>query len=165
MSIRNMLSERLIPACAGTTHSVIYASVLIKAHPRLRGDHSATGFLLSFRGGSSPPARGPPQEDVMLVRQCRLIPACAGTTRRERDRGRRWWAHPRLRGDHKTTSDYPTADSGSSPPARGPLDKALDLRGDPRLIPACAGTTTCCGFTGCRVRAHPRLRGDHFLHP
>ena len=71
------------------------------------------------------------------------------------------WAHPRLRGDYKFVLLPAGTYQGSSPPARGLLHVMIIQPYQPRLIPACAGTTReaalCCTW----IEAHPRLRGDY----
>ncbi len=90
----------ITPACAGTTHGVLYGRVAYRDHPRLRGNNHFSIFLLPVLPGSPPLAR------EQLLRYCphcgrkRITPACAGTTNlalfckyKRRD-------HPRLRGNN-----------------------------------------------------------------
>ncbi len=70
-----------------------------------------------------------------------IIPAYAGSTVLEclthlieRD-------HPRLRGEHTVCLSFDQRLTGSSPPTRGALTVARDLRGYLRIIPAYAGST------------------------
>ena len=71
--------------------------------------------------------------------------------------------HPRLRGEHPET-DLPVVPvKGSPPPARGALpDRSLQCL-EPRITPACAGSTR----NQCRPPPpgtdHPRLRGEHLI--
>ena len=71
------------------------------------------------------------------------------------------WAHPRSRGDHATPSCISAARMGSSPLARGPLDREPNMRIIDGLIPARAGTTREYPSARRGCRAHPRSRGDH----
>ncbi len=153
----------LIPACAGTTRISQLGCSAWRAHPRLRGDHSATARRLVDAQGSSPPARGP----LCMMHSCkatkRLIPACAGTTRISQLGCSAWRAHPRLRGDHSISSLDVSLAVGSSPPARGPLDAYVAGGDQPGLVPACAGTTSLPSGSDVSWGAHPRLRGDHCM--
>ena len=115
------MSERLIPACAGTTPTRQLLLIHTWAHPRLRGDYTRTRIAIMPGIGSSPPARGLP------------IPL------NFREYGR--MAHPRLRGDYQEMEKRKDLKTGSSPPARGLPKPCTFLDSTPRLIPACAGTT------------------------
>ena len=50
---------------------------------------------------------------------------------------------------------------GSSPRARGTLQRAPDGVHGRRVIPACAGNTTTTAATGPPRPGHPRVRGEH----
>ena len=70
----------LIPARAGTTHSVSQVYKMTWAHPRSRGDHKVLYQLPNGERGSSPLARGPQFAGGHLGFPFGLIPARAGTT-------------------------------------------------------------------------------------
>ena len=70
----------LIPARAGTTLVRAGRRGFRRAHPRSRGDHSPCGCRLAVPEGSSPLARGPPEESLNFHGVWGLIPARAGTT-------------------------------------------------------------------------------------
>ena len=95
-----VLHFRLIPACAGTTKHRPVRNENSQAHPRLRGDYENPTISSCVAGGSSPPARGLRQHYDMFKVQCRLIPACAGTTMPASIIPVPARAHPRLRGDY-----------------------------------------------------------------
>ena len=132
--------------------------------------------------GSSPLARGPHDRHHTKAHRGGLIPARAGTTWRRmpgqlqrtahpRSRGDHTLkgnrheyhsgAHPRSRGDHFILSARLLWRMGSSPLARGPHDRHHTKAHRGGLIPARAGTTTRWLRVACRLRAHPRSRGDH----
>ena len=70
-------------------------------------------------------------------------------------------AHPRSRGEHSKVTSAVAVRVGSSPLARGTLNRIAGITPAARLIPARAGTTTrSYRFSGLQ-RAHPRSRGDH----
>ena len=73
-------NERLIPARAGNTFSLVRQCRAPPAHPRSRGEHSTSPSKTTTPAGSSPLARGtlwPSPSTAMLPR---LIPARAGNT-------------------------------------------------------------------------------------
>ena len=75
-------SVRIIPACAGSTSARSSFLTLDMDHPRLRGEHAPGMASVSWFQGSSPLARGA-QVGVRSARaHARIIPACAGSTRR-----------------------------------------------------------------------------------
>ena len=70
-------------------------------------------------------------------------------------------AHPRSRGENRTSTVKPRPDPGSSPLTRGKPYRRIDGSTSPGLIPAHAGKTWGCGTLGSRWRAHPRSRGEN----
>ena len=90
-----------------------------------------------------------------------LIPAHAGKTRWRTNHEGSARAHPRSRGENRTTARFAPSAEGSSPLTRGkPVDGALKAL-CPRLIPAHAGKTPT-GLAGMYMaRAHPRSRGEN----
>ena len=95
-------------------------------HPRLRGEHTWAFDTECDSKGSSPPARGAQLNADNPMLWLRIIPACAGSTSPPRPVSRQWSDHPRLRGEHPSSSHTNTLSAGSSPPARG----ALGVGGD-----------------------------------
>ena len=137
----------IIPACAGSTETRSSGLTRCWDHPRMRGEHDERSRPPSHAVGSSPYARGAPSSVKYPLPPGRIIPACAGSTRRTSRRayGRR--DHPRMRGEHEYTPSAPPPQVGSSPHARGvPCGDAREgvRRG---IIPACAGSTRA---TPCR---------------
>ncbi len=131
------------------------------AHPRSRGEHFvAQKFGWHFRG-SSPLARGTPDDPLRDQRIPRLIPARAGNTKAVKDFIVPSPAHPRSRGEH-TQATKPEAQSfGSSPLARGTPCHCSKVTSFLRLIPARAGNTSWQRKRSRRSPAHPRSRGEH----
>ena len=156
------LDARLIPACAGSTPWWWSCRRCRPAHPRMRGEHRTAPNTPVTTHGSSPHARGEPTGPVPVPHRGRLIPACAGSTRRARLPPGGAWAHPRMRGEHSGANHFTAVCSGSSPHARGAQHGAEHPGDDPRLIPACAGSTRRRTMTGCEPAAHPRMRGEHW---
>ena len=92
----------------------------------------------------------------------RLIPACAGKTRRL------WaWrppspAHPRACGENVLAASSASSTPGSSPRVRGKRPDPLAHAVDEGLIPARAGKTGTGSSSTARPRAHPRACGENF---
>ena len=111
--------------------------------------------------GSSPLARGTPAPRQGQHRDRGLIPARAGNTDVPGPAGIPGRAHPRSRGEHRSTNRKFPGSSGSSPLARGTRGHAHQPVADQGLIPARAGNTLA-GMLGASIsRAHPRSRGEH----
>ena len=69
-----------------------------------------------------------------------------------------------MRGEHLVALASDFAALGSSPHARGALDKhAAQLPGE-GIIPACAGSTIKRGKHKGQRGDHPRMRGEHRYH-
>ena len=151
----------LIPAHAGKTARRAVRPVLVRAHPRSRGENRVTTSERVNGWGSSPLTRGkPPGADGADLR-FRLIPAHAGKTTRRGWRGSALSAHPRSRGENSSMLPRRSPNSGSSPLTRGKRP-ARGLPSQTRgLIPAHAGKTE--QGTGNREAhpAHPRSRGEN----
>ena len=113
---------RLIPACAGNTVCGDVAAIVKRAHPRMRGEHSAIAIALRCTDGSSPHARGTHVFTPTPGKGDGLIPACAGNTLSPPPPPPRPWAHPRMRGEHTGVQLRFRRDQGSSPHARGTQD-------------------------------------------
>ena len=133
------------------------------AHPRSRGEHSETPWLLAVDEGSSPLARG-----ALLGRNRRclptgLIPARAGSTNQHRLGPYPRGAHPRSRGEHKNLIPKKFSFTGSSPLARGALVFNAVCFFISGLIPARAGSTPWFSSLVLFYWAHPRSRGEHLV--
>ena len=131
----------------------------------MRGDHQPRWRVVVRLMGSSPHARGPLRELLVVELGVGIIPACAGTTTVWHGGFSTRRDHPRLRGDHHHADGRRRADLRSSPPTRGPrLDPVGDVR-DRGIIPAYAGTTVVHLLRDRGQWDHPRLRGDHASAP
>ena len=132
---------RLIPAHAGKTVPRQSHGTARAAHPRSRGENSASGIESDVRYGSSPLTRGKPRPpDQRRVRRG-LIPAHAGKTPRRSNSTSSSWAHPRSRGENRTASGGRRGAPGSSPLTRGKLKLTTYSLATRGLIPAHAGKT------------------------
>ena len=131
------------------------------AHPRSRGEHPVRRISSARVRGSSPLARGTLLCVICRLLARRLIPARAGNTEFEGAMQGLGAAHPRSRGEHFLLPGAQFLIAGSSPLARGTLDRPHHRMAAPRLIPARAGNT---GYRRARwlySAAHPRSRGEH----
>ena len=90
-----------------------------------------------------------------------LIPAHAGKTRGAGRVAPRPSAHPRSRGENNPNLLKEAPPVGSSPLTRGKRDRALEVLGPWRLIPAHAGKTRIRRPTSSLRSAHPRSRGEN----
>ena len=111
--------------------------------------------------GSSPLARGKLTFFPPRLGTVRLIPARAGKTSGPSYRVIRPWAHPRSRGENVVATPEEAVARGSSPLARGKLERSPCVRGMGRLIPARAGKTRNPAPPHLRGLAHPRSRGEN----
>ena len=114
------------------------------------------------RRDSSPLTRGAPTPPVAAIAPPRLIPAHAGSTPRMLPRRFRDRAHPRSRGEHRTTRRYGRISNGSSPLTRGAPNVSDVPLVTSCLIPAHAGSTRLGSRQSTRGSAHPRSRGEHW---
>ena len=121
------------------------------------------------RTGSSPLARGLPQNRDHRLASVRIIPARAGFTANKLEQTQETRDHPRSRGVYASGGRDGWAGAGSSPLARGLLvtkDKMWRVRG---IIPARAGFTFHERGQFDHDRDHPRSRGVYssiaFLAP
>ena len=155
------LAGGLIPACAGSTGILQGPVRILRAHPRLCGEHQMPYASAPLTLGSSPPVRGAQSAQLLNEAQRGLIPACAGSTAIAVDAAQSLRAHPRLCGEHRSDLLPGCTRSGSSPPVRGALASGNEVTNALGLIPACAGSTLGSTFTAQNKGAHPRLCGEH----
>ena len=72
--------ERIIPAYAGSTSAACRNRARRGDHPRIRGEHALTSDCSCSGSGSSPHTRGALRRAWHRLRECRIIPAYAGST-------------------------------------------------------------------------------------
>ena len=114
---------------------------LLRAHPRMRGENQTVSLHTATVPGSSPHARGKPEQPQIFGGLDGLIPACAGKTGLPRGGHSNGRAHPRMRGENADIDAVQASGDGSSPHARGKHHTYCHARNDNGLIPACAGKT------------------------
>ena len=94
----------IIPACAGSTIKPDITLEQMRDHPRMCGEHPLTVMWTVMASGSSPHVRG--ARECWRRFRCGLgiIPACAGSTRREIRLPHFRRDHPRMCGEHRQPS-------------------------------------------------------------
>ena len=174
----------IIPAYAGSTPTCPKSSRKGTDHPRIRGEHMGTQSCELTCLGSSPHTRGAHGTATPPQRLSGIIPAYAGSTRREtaiytiglgssphtRGAPRRRRRHedrrriiPAYAGSTPVGRVAEMREAGSSPHTRGALPHLrLHVRHH-RIIPAYAGSTSAGHGKASRWWDHPRIRGEH-LH-
>ena len=132
---------RFIPAGAGNRLAVSPGSRKNTVHPRWRGEQVMKGFVNIPVRGSSPLARGTLRACLSRLRMFRFIPAGAGNTASLPLSFTLQPVHPRWRGEHVHQLRTGLAPRGSSPLARGTLERFCQSVVHLRFIPAGAGNT------------------------
>ena len=149
----------IIPARAGFTPLSRMERSTVPDHPRSRGVYCRVGVTMGGAEGSSPLARGLPCLNCVRSMTMRIIPARAGFTP---------WIilvisgmmdHPRSRGVYARGRGLVRAHRGSSPLARGLLDKCISSLAAMGIIPARAGFTVTELCAQHDHEDHPRSRG------
>ena len=130
-------------------------------HPRIRGEHILVTPLQCFLHGSSPHTRGARGTGQPGALDRRIIPAYAGSTDDGALHRDAVGDHPRIRGEHPSTSGQVGGDAGSSPHTRGALRFRRVVLELVRIIPAYAGSTTEDSRRVGGQADHPRIRGEH----
>ena len=109
----------LIPAHAGKTSGPSKRVIRPWAHPRSRGENRMSVAVTLSGLGSSPLTRGKPPGGCACQFVSGLIPAHAGKTTRRSPPCLTIKAHPRSRGENRTTAKFAPSAEGSSPLTRG----------------------------------------------
>ena len=159
--VRGSVSPGIIPACAGSTDSHCRPQDSSRDHPRMCGEHHGLYYSYVDKWGSSPHVRGALGVTTGVVAMIGIIPACAGSTRTPLMTRCMIRDHPRMCGEHCSSSANRSASPGSSPHVRGALPRntaEFQCRG---IIPACAGSTETVARRAERQWDHPRMCGEH----
>ena len=152
---------RIIPAYAGSTGRRATQPRPKPDHPRIRGEHTPRSTKRPRRRGSSPHTRGAPALRPVHGRRPGIIPAYAGSTKKERMVADEAKDHPRIRGEHSLAPPTDRGSTGSSPHTRGARSGSPGDTRTPGIIPAYAGSTLSLAV-GCALdEDHPRIRGEH----
>ena len=178
----NRTGRGIIPARAGFTRASPQYCQPFSDHPRSRGVYEYAFCCSWWWFGSSPLARGLPDQGHGDAVPIGIIPARAGFTFSRRSVRSRISDHPRSRGVYPEVSMILTADedhprsrgvylsprqhegpgAGSSPLARGLLSRPEEQVALGGIIPARAGfTADALGDAG-KKADHPRSRGVYW---
>ena len=136
-----LLTQRIIPAHAGSTNAACVRFRSCADHPRSRGEHGVSSLPGATFPGSSPLTRGALRVTVSGRNPTGIIPAHAGSTASGSRVGTRGRDHPRSRGEHAGGRFVLSGYSGSSPLTRGARYRPPRDYGSRGIIPAHAGST------------------------
>ena len=156
------LLDGIIPACAGNTLGCDKFAAERGDHPRMRGEHTPSGWQDVHTAGSSPHVRGTHPRDRDAGRADGIIPACAGNTLSAMASRFGLRDHPRMCGEHRVGVHFAFESAGSSPHVQG--TQLADGRAflDDGIIPACAGNTHASRISVPSSWDHPRMCGEHW---
>ena len=139
-TMSDLIKTRFIPACAGNALMSRISMCWPAVHPRMRGEREFLERVAFVAAGSSPHARGTPENGQHACQDERFIPACAGNAFAKS-----------IRSD---------SINGSSPHARGTPMRSQGQAVVHRFIPACAGNAGHSSRRGDSRPVHPRMRGE-----
>ena len=138
--------------------------------PHVRGAPVVADELREL-GGSSPHVRGARLDDLEGRNGDGIIPACAGSTPRNRASSAPSWDHPRMCGEHVAQMMHMAFREGSSPHVRGAPGDGYQLTYARGIIPACAGSTMRPTWfdrslkgSSPHVRGAPRVKAERSRH-
>ena len=115
----------ITPACAGTTTALGRNDQGHVDHPRVCGNHSTLTIALSLAVGSPPRVREPLISAIDADEAVRITPACAGTTSRSKSKIFASGDHPRVCGNHVSSTLMICVKLGSPPRVREPHNHSL----------------------------------------
>ncbi len=138
---RPPVDRRVIPAWAGNTISRRGWWDFMTGHPRVGGEHFLPHLVWERENGSSPRGRGTPLIANTRRRARRVIPAWAGNTLDRPMVITLMTGHPRVGGEHVSSSVSNAGALGSSPRGRGTPAYTRWRQAHWRVIPAWAGNT------------------------
>ena len=136
-----VMTDGIIPACAGNTRESVKRRASRRDHPRVCGEHPSDGLAVLEAQGSSPRVRGTLAFLSLGEYPTGIIPACAGNTDLARGLRAVDWDHPRVCGEHTLALSCLRRQPGSSPRVRGTRFSNVFPLFCMGIIPACAGNT------------------------
>ena len=151
---------RFIPAWAGNADDTLIPSAEPSVHPRVGGERQKIIEKIGTESGSSPRGRGTRRDTPGRSRLRRFIPAWAGNAYRYRRRPVGCTVHPRVGGERRTRSVFPSQARGSSPRGRGTRGGPGGAASSDRFIPAWAGNALPSLRPGPGESVHPRVGGE-----
>ena len=160
-----ILSERrnrITPACAGKTSDEDRTLSDRRDHPRVCGENDSSKLESAVYEGSPPRVRGKPYETIVLARDKRITPACAGKTIDACDACSAIGDHPRVCGENSSVRNWRSQLQGSPPRVRGKLKGKIFFIAMCGITPACAGKTSETGKGSGGSGDHPRVCGENY---
>ena len=162
-TIRDLLKDRSIPACAGKARKSKGGDLARRVDPRVRGEGTDYGDQGNPRRGRSPRARGRHARGETAGDRIRSIPACAGKAEHSHHCRYRKQVDPRVRGEGCTGSYEESRAGGRSPRARGRHLQSGKWPEEYGSIPACAGKAVKPTAHVEVFQVDPRVRGEGAL--
>ena len=125
------------------------------------GEKSSRCVSCGFVRGSPPRVRGEGLDDLVILENYRITPACAGRRLFCYHRECRKWDHPRVCGEKcRKPRHYPPA-RGSPPRVRGEGRKTSEKPALYGITPACAGRSSLYPAVDVEQEGSPpRVRGE-----
>ncbi len=150
---------RSIPACAGSSFFSLNRQNPWTVYPRVCGVIATAERVVAYIYGLSPRVRGHRVPVAALVRVLGSIPACAGSSFSSAHRSTSPSVYPRVCGVIACMSRSSNKIMGLSPRVRGHHHGGAGRRGEPRSIPACAGSSHKKTSLLRRCTVYPRVCG------
>ena len=148
------------PRVRGKAQSCAPRWMPARDHPRVCGEKFDELPLEIRQKGSPPRVRGKACLDVIVCRNSRITPACAGKSYALHSRPPTVQDHPRVCGEKKIYDKPRELDEGSPPRVRGKEDDCRTHTGEAGITPACAGKSLGKILDVCVHRGSPpRVRG------
>ena len=149
------------PAYAGNTADLALMSLLMRVHPRIRGEYAGSAGAKARDLGSPPHTRGIQVQAGGHEAVEGFTPAYAGNTGIAIVITCRNQVHPRIRGEYVPPRFTFMLKMGSPPYTRGIHRCDKQLHEVSRFTPAYAGNTRKGDRFTQVWRVHPRIRGEY----
>ena len=160
-SSRLLRINGITPAHAGNTICEAEITLVVRDHPRTRGEYSSFFEKPLEVPGSPPHTRGIPNVGAFSKIKLGITPAHAGNTGYQRTPAHLGWDHPRTRGEYLAQSVVVVIYPGSPPHTRGIRKVNAQEIPNGGITPAHAGNTGF--FSRWKIKSwdHPRTRGEY----
>ena len=160
-SSRLLRINGITPAHAGNTICEAEITLVVRDHPRTRGEYRMSAHSPKSNWGSPPHTRG-----IRVIKELRptwvgITPAHAGNTIGSYLSQYLAKDHPRTRGEYIDMYKVALEDVGSPPHTRGILVAQRYRWRRDGITPAHAGNTASIASATCSVGDHPRTRGEY----
>ena len=152
--------NRITPAHAGKREVGALPRIVLKDHPRTRGEKHGVPEKDTQVQGSPPHTRGKGNQGWDELDKKRITPAHAGKRDVQHDRRIGDPDHPRTRGEKQPLPNSATMWGGSPPHTRGKAHISLSRSLQTRITPAHAGKSVRGDNNVGRNQDHPRTRGE-----